>query len=316
MKEIGGYFQLELPSAIENNVRSGIYLNSGTSSLEYILRSIPNIETVWIPKYTCPVIYGPFKNTGIKPQFYSVDQNFEIAENIELGKNDYLLITNYFGIKDLYIKKLIQIYKDKLIVDNSQAWYSNFGTDIKAFYSPRKFFGVPDGGIAVIDENPHINLEQSISFDKCSHLLKRIDLSATAGYEDFKINSHSVSSQGIKGMSNLTKAILSSINVDKVKEKRRQNFAFLHKKLAKANKLNLPKRDSFECPLIYPFLTEDPTLRQRLIDNKIYIAKYWPGLTENLDLSDLEHDLINNLIAFPIDQRADLTDMNRIISFI
>lgn len=314
ISEIGGYFQLELPQRNDTSFKKGVYLNSGTSALEYVLRSLPNIKTVWLPKYTCPIVYRPVRALGIDIHTYSVNQDFELTDEIVLADNEFLVYTNYFGIKDSYIWDLATKYRDRLIVDNAQAWYSDFGKEIKAIYSPRKFFGVPDGGIAVTNENSNVHLDKGVAHHLCSHLLKRIDCGASEGYGNFHDNSEELTKQGLKSMSNLTNRILSSIDYEWIKMQRRRNFSYLAERLDGKNRLTLPQIESFECPMVYPYLTKDKTLRSRLIENRIYAAKYWPGVDDANELNEAELDLVNNLIPLPIDQRYNTQDMERIIA--
>ena len=75
-----------------------------------------------------------------------------------------------------------------LIVDNAQALYSR-EIGRAAFYSPRKFFGLPDGRIALFRESGISNvdgLERCFSLSRATHLLKRIDINAEAGYSDLE----------------------------------------------------------------------------------------------------------------------------------
>ena len=115
MRAIGGYFSLELPLVQGSYIHEkGIHLNSGRNALEYILRSLPDIRCIWIPYYTCEVVLEPLKKLDIPYHFYSVNEYLELTDAIELGKNEYLLFTNYFGIKDTYIKELAFRYgKDR-----------------------------------------------------------------------------------------------------------------------------------------------------------------------------------------------------------
>ena len=152
-----------------------------------------------------------------------------------------------------------------------------------------------------------------ISFDKCEHLLIRHDKGATDGYSTFKENSSKLKSQNIKRMSNLTKRFIDSIDFDFVKEKRIENFNYLHACLKDSNHLNIDNYGKSACPIIYPYYTNDNTLKQHLIDEKIFVATYWPNVLEWCKPEDIEYKLANNIIAIPIDQRYGIEDMNRII---
>ena len=51
------------------------------------------------------------------------------------------------------MRELIEsgMYQNHLIVDNAMAYYAPAWNNIPTAYCPRKFVGIPDGGIAYID---------------------------------------------------------------------------------------------------------------------------------------------------------------------
>ncbi len=316
MVEIGGYFSLELDKSSNNKSlhSCGLYLNSGRNALEYILSSLTKIDCLWIPFFTCEVILEPLHKLKIPYKFYSINEKLELKEDILLSENEYILFTNYYGIKDAYIIQLAQKYTYHLIVDNAQALYALPVDGIKTFYSPRKFVGIPDGGIVYMNNGININtFDTDVSYDRMSHLLKRIDLGAEAGYNDFKENSHKLENQPIKRMSNLTVNLLNSVNFEYVKETRRLNFQRLHEKLASSNKLKISDMDSFECPMVYPYFTDDKTLKSKLIKDKIFVATYWPNVLKWCMEDTLEYQLADRTIAIPIDQRYGIEEIECVI---
>lgn len=318
MKEIGGYFELELSKFNNMPHRDGILLNSGRNALEFVLRSICQIDKLYIPYFTCDTILEPINKLNINYEFYCINSDLEIKDDIVLAEDEYIVYTNYFGIKDLYVEFLDKKYGTQLIVDNAQALYCRATS--KSVYSPRKFVGVADGGIVKMDELDNVllsKLESDISYDRMSHLLKRYDLGASAGYVDFRQNSEKLKNQPIRLMSNLTKNILNSIDFEFIRMKRRENFAFLHSVLKDKNKLNIGDLASFECPMVYPYYTDDEKLRSRLIDNKIFVATYWPNVLEwCIKKKGIEYDLAKQIIPLPIDQRVELRDLNYIIELV
>jgi hypothetical protein len=116
-------------------------------------------------------------------------------------------------------------------------------------------------------------------------------------------------------MSLITKKLLATIDYEAISYMRRENFISLHNKLKKKNELN------FEIPLeavpmIYPFYVSSPGLRDYLIQNKVYVATYWPNVLDWTKPEQWEHQLTKNLIPLPVDQRYDKADMQRIINTI
>lgn len=142
-----------------------------------------------------------------------------------------------------------------------------------------------------------------------SHLLKRIDISAEFGYDDFKKNDDSLINQPIKLMSNLTSKILMSIDYDAIKLKRIENYLYLESKLKDKNRIQFPLNDN-AVPMVYPYLTNDVELKARLIKNKIFVATYWSNVMIWAKEESLEYKLTNNLLPLPIDQRYEMSGVN------
>lgn len=315
MKEIGGYFELELEDRGGFIHDNGILVNTGRNALELILSHLPCGSKVYIPSYTCEVVLEPFEKLGIQYSFYSVNSLLEISERLVIGENEYLLYTNYFGVKDSYVQYLVDHYRGRVIVDNAQALFME-PTEM-CFYSPRKFVGIPDGGIAYLKSLVDITVfERDYSFDRCSHLLKRIDMNAGVGYADFRYNSNLLKDQPIKQMSNLTKALLRSIDFERISKSRRENFVALHSILGPSNMLKLDDLESFACPMVYPYMTNDENLRKRLIDNKVFVATYWPNVGEWCDSESRDFKLSETIIPLPIDQRYERKDIEIILKMI
>lgn len=317
MKAIGGYFEWEFPTNDGYFLHSdGVLLNSGRHALEYILLSLGQINHVWIPFYTCDVVLQPIERLGLTYSFYHVNKDFTIRESLVLGDGEYLIYTNYFGIMDGYCQILVNRFGNQLILDNAQALYATHIEGVYTFYSPRKFVGVPDGGIAYSNNTIDVELKKDHSYDRCAHLLKRHDLQPMEGYHDFKENSHKVASLPLSLMSTLTCSMLSSLDYGSIKERRFANFLFLHKHLASSNDLVMPFMESCACPMVYPYYTEDKDLRMRLIANQVFVATYWPNVLEWCNEDSIEYELCKNIIPIPIDQRYGIEDMKRIIEII
>ena len=319
MRPIGGYFEWEFPPAKKQLLHeNAVYLNSGRHALEYILKGLGNIRCLWIPYFTCDAVMVPIQRLGVPWKFYHIDENLEIADNLELAENEFVLYTNYYGIKDEYCKQLAKQYGEKLILDNAQALYCKSVSGTHQFYSPRKFMGMPDGGLAVTtipDATSELPIDKS--FDRCKHLLKRIELAPSEGYNDFKAVSKAIAEAPLCQMSNLSKSIFASVDLDDIKRKRRENFECIHDALKASNRLQIPSIDSFECPLVYPYWADNgDTLKKKLIEQQVFVATYWPNVFEWAKENDLEYELTNHVVCIPIDQRYGKEDMKKITSII
>lgn len=310
-KPIGGYFELELNLNNYNNTYhfNAIGLNSGRCCLEYILKC-RKYKKIYLPYFTCDSILDPIKRLGLDYSFYNIDENYFIRDEIILSSSEAIIYTNYWGLLDEYCKQLAEKFKNQLILDYTQAFYSLPVDRIDTFYSCRKFFGVPDGGYVYTNANQDFNIGQDISFNRIDSLIKRIDLSAEEGFSDFKRISKEFHNMPIAYMSKFTSRMMSSIDYLKVLEIRRKNYLFLQSKLG-GKDLQIS-----DVPMVFPYKVKDGTnLRKELISKKIYVATYWPNVLEWCN-DYIENDLVLNTIPLPIDQRYNIVDMQRIVQII
>jgi|GEM_PF-20093 len=313
MNSIGGYFELELRKGGEYH-NHAIQLNSGRNALEFILL-LRKYSRVFVPYYTCDAILEPFKKLKVKYEFYSVDRNLEpIFNYAQIKPNEAFLYTNYFGLKDRFLSKLAHRCGN-LIVDNSQAFFSKPIKDISTFYSCRKFFGVPDGAYLYLAGAPAFDLRLDHSENRFAHLLKRIEYGAETGYPDFKANESRFIGQSIKQMSKLTNALLGNIDYKSVRKKRIDNFLILHEKLSKYNELDIHVCKG-SVPMVYPFLTTKPELKQKLMERKIWVPTYWPNVLKWTQNEAIESHMTRNLIPLPVDQRVTPENLELVLTII
>lgn len=311
MTAIGGYFELELNKG-EHYHKNALKLNTARNCFEYILRA-RGYKRIYMPYYTCEVMFQPLDKLKIEYVYYHINEQFEIVELPILKDGEAILYTNYFALKQTYVETLSIQYGNRLIVDNAQAFYAPRIEGIDTFYSARKFFGVPDGAYLYTDCLMNEELDQDISYDRAVHLLKRIDLSAEDGYEDFRKADDSLDNKPIRLMSKLTERIMSGIDYNATALQRRKNYTFLHTSLGSQNNLQLSLENE-AVPMVYPFLSTITGLRENLIKNRIFVAKYWGNICRQKD--NIEFVFANELIPIPIDQRYAESDINNIIVLI
>lgn len=308
MKAIGGYFELECGRE-PLYYQDGIYLNICRSALRYLIRAL-GIKKIHVPVFTCHVVNDSILQEGCKIETYRLNRS--MMPDKEFPLEDYIIYNNYFGVIGNNVKELALHYPN-LIVDNAQAFYSQ-PKSRATVYSPRKFFGLPDGGILRGEDIPTLNIEQGHSFEVSSHLLKRIDFGAQAAYADFTLNDNALEQYHLEQISNLTLTLMGNIDYELVKKKRLDNFNMLHQFLSTDFFISMAEDD---VPLVYPLLVKDGNaVREKLIKNQIFCARYWPNVFNDTNPSELEYELTTNLIHLPIDQRYGIEDMNRIIGII
>lgn len=318
IKPIGGYFEWEFPErTYPFPHEDGHLVNNARSALQLILQSLGNVNKVYLPYYTCDSVTVALEAIGIPYEQYHIDKNLHLSESVYPKEGEYIIYTNYFGIMDAYCRKLAATYGNSLIIDNAQALYALHIEGTHSAYSCRKYVGVPDGGIAISNHIKTIeNLSVSQAKDRCGALLARAEGDIAGGHALFKENDRRFREDGIARMSQITEKILHSIDHSKIVEHRRENFAYLHTALAEYNRLPIPESGTFACPLVYPFYADTPELRKRLIENKIFVAQYWPNVLDWCGEDSTEYNLTTHVMALPIDQRYGVEEMKRIIEVI
>lgn len=305
MKEIGGYFGLECANFSTDWIENRILLNSGRNALRYIIRAY-KIKKIAVPTYTCPFVWDSIKAENCEISFYNVNKN--LMPTTEFSSDEFILYNNYFGICGNIIKDLSKKYKN-LIIDNTQALYSK-QKGLASFYSIRKFFGVPDGGLAWCDKKLNKNFETSTSYQSCIHLLKIYDKGYDSGCVNFLKNEISLDGAEIKKMSNLTMALLKNVDYEKIREIRLNNFNILHEKLAQSNELKI-NLSSDDVPMVYPYLIKNDDLRKKLEGSKINLISCWPSIEKFISSDELY--LKKYLLPLPIDQRYSREDMKKVL---
>lgn len=319
MKEIGGYFELELPIMKNELHENALKVNNARNALRLVLKQ-DSIQKVYLPYYTCDVIVDPIIKENVEIEYYFIDENFKpIFDFKKIELEELFVIVNYFGICKKNIEEVLEKQREKsfkLLIDNAQSFFSHLYCEenVYSINSARKFFGVPDGAYLTGIQIDKLKINEA--YDNCHHLLIRLDKDAKSGFQMSKLNAKIQSNSEPLGMSKLSERILQTIDYNAVSQRRLRNFTVLSSELDKINKINMQK-DSLDIPMVYPLLVEEGSkLREFLIQHNIYVAKYWPNTIIPIIKDSIEEYLIENIVALPTDQRYDEDDMNYIIQCI
>ena len=311
---IGGYLSLELSAGGHPFHGDAIGLNSARNCFEYMLLA-KGYKRVHLPIYTCEAMFEAPQKLGVDICFYGVGPNLVPLDLPELGPGEAFVYTNYFGLKQSCVERMYKQFGERLIVDNAQAFYAPALPGVDTLYSPRKFFGVPDGGYLYTDKKISTRFPQSDSTNRFQHLIKRIESGPEAGYADFREAEKTLDNGPVQTMSRLTESLLGAIDYRRAARIRRENYRLLHEALQESNLIR-PLMDSQAVPMVYPFLTDDPSLRQRLIANRVFVATYWPNVKQSATPGTTEYELADRLIPLPVDQRYGPDEMSTILKII
>ena len=223
MKDIGGYIETNFNYDNSHCYHNGaVALNSGQSALRYIIR-VNKIHDIWAPYFTCPTVWNACIAEGAELHMYHIGEDF--MPTIEIDENAWVIYTNYFGVFGKNMAVMRAKYKN-LISDNTMSFFSR-GTN-PAFYSARKFIAVPDGGYAVNVSNKLVeSIPYETSYERCVHILKRLDVDSQFGYADCVENEKYLAEAEVKRISNLTNHILANTDYKKNHVKTSRKLCFL-----------------------------------------------------------------------------------------
>lgn len=302
--EIGGYIGLDkhiLPRLHER----AIMLNSGRSCLAYLIRA-KKIRRIWLPYFLCGSVLQTCQREGVFVQFYHINEDF-MPEDVELQEDDWFYLVNYYGqISNENIAIFVQKYQ-RVLVDATQAYFQMPLEGIDTFYSCRKFFGVPDGGMLYTDTILGEELGQDYSYERMRHLLGSFERGASAFYGDYITNNQLFAQAPVLQMSKLTDNLLRSLDYNHIRQTRTDNFKILDRLLQEKNMLKLKFAEG---AYMYPLWVENgEKIRQELIKKKIYVPVLWPDVLKMCDNSMLEYQMAQNILPLPIDQRYGEKEM-------
>jgi len=306
--EIGGFLDLNLFN--KNSYHPNAYkINLARHGINIILK-YHNYQKVYLPKYISDTVY---KILDIPYEFYEIDETFmtKLNPNI-IRKNEVIIFPNYFGINNKNILKALKRF-DHIIIDNAHAFYQKLkGHNV--VYSARKFFGVPDGSYIYTKKKLDLNLKIDNSHQKFLPLLKKKELGSNISYNKYLEVEKNYAHSEPKFMSKTTNEILNSINYKNDIKLRIENYKYFHENLKFKNRLNLKSLDG-NIPMNYPFLFSKK-LKNLLLKYNIYIPTYYSNSKKYFKKNSFENELLENLIALPIDGRVNKKIIKYILEFI
>ncbi len=322
-----------------------IFLKSGRNAFKAISDNIKvNRKNILFPAYHCETESEPWYENGWKVDYYSIETDFSVnPEKLEQYILDYnpsvIVIQSYFGFEALNSKcdDVLRKYKNKggiIIEDITQSLISNIRHTVADYYvaSFRKFFAIPDGGVLISRQIINIDNIEPSNEELTQIALKAYDLkkqyfqiknkSIKDNFRKLYLELNDLISENDKlvSMSDIGLEILNGVEAGEITERRQQNYKYLYEKLSKINFLYIPRyiEDIAICPLFLPVLISEnkcrEDLQKYLAQNDIYCPIIWKK-SHNIEKCSLETQKIyDHILCFPIDQRYDYDDMQRIVS--
>lgn len=308
---MGGYFEMETRSGEGLPHPGAVWFQSGRAALLALLQVCAPAR-VWAPHYLCSSVTDTIRQAGAGLVRYHIDAALHIAEDIRLEDGDLLLVVNYFGVRDAYVRSLMTKFdRRKMVIDCTQSLFSAPFDCLATIYSPRKFVGVPDGGALVSSlAVPLPETQDEGSYERLLPLIKRLAFSPEAGFAENRCAQQKLEGQAPMRMSSLTRHLLAGLDYPGIAAARKRNFASLHAFFGMDNALELDARE-ITAPMCYPFLAPCSGFSEFLIRQRIFVPRYWPEV-DALPGWEIERYLVDHIVPLPCDQRYGEAEMQRL----
>ena len=312
---IGGYFGLELverraPAWISHAHR----FVSGRAAIAAFLATRSK-GILWLPHFVCGAVLEATLGAGRPVRRYALADDFAPPRNLPIEVDDTILIVDYFGVTGEAVKRALEHFgRERVLVDASQSLFFPRDLAEHIVYSPRKFAGLPDGGL-LVTSRPASSTGQSDergSIYRVQHLLERAAGLREEGRENFAKAERSLTYTHPAPMSLLTGSMLENLDFGWIKNARARNASVLRDAASRVHPL-LDQAPPDVAPLCIPVLsTNTERVRATLSGQRVFLAHYWP------DAIVPTHDrhariLMEQTLFLPCDQRYETQDMERLI---
>lgn len=342
LKPIGGepWFDTNLFCHSLNNLEKvrGTFLSGGQSSLNFIMKhlQLKEDEIILLPSYLCPTIIQNLERHHAGYRFYMVNLDLSInlddlKAKIAQNKVKGVFFIDYFGFYHqadtlAYLKSL----KEKgiiLIEDAAQMLWlekKEFVGDF-TFNSYRKFLPI-DASIVLSDQVETYDGKADAYYALMNEGRLRITAYVKYGLgnvEDFvrlfsKADEVYGKSTEINGMMEISRQLLSKLDIDHIGQVRRRNYGYLFDRLCDVDHITPlfdKNRLGDQIPIGLPVLIKDrDRVRKALRTKAIFCPAHWPLLQEKW-INEYQDSiaLAENLMTLPIDVRYEFEDLDRLI---
>ena len=289
-----------------------VWLQSGRAAIMWALQALrrldPQRRAILLPAYLCPSVAQPFREAGADIIFYRVSQDLQVdLDDLRARIGPQVLavvIIHYFGfpqqqgVFDLLSSRDPPIW---VIEDMAHAWLSRSADGLPlgrrgtvAVYSPRKFFPVPDGAMAiVVDANMPLDadvmpVDWTYAMRRTAGLLLRWLYAKTRAepVNRLAFNLLRRSERGLDGsistntVSPISRRVLRNLDYNTAIERRRRNYEHLLEGMHRTRSPVQPLYDRLltgVTPLGFPITCDRrDELRRFLIQRRIYPPIHWP----------------------------------------
>jgi hypothetical protein len=317
VKPIGGFFELEIAAGSGPLHPRAAALSSGRAGLRCILEAM-RPSRAWAPFYICDAALQAFSATGVAVELYAIDEAFDpILPPGAPAAGECVIYVNYFGLKSATAVSLVAAHGDRMIVDDTQAFFAMGYPGAWSFNSARKFFGVPDGGYVYGAGLSDLSYPRP-SHVAYEHLVNRLLGDQELAFTQYLENEARITAT-IRRMSVLSERLLAGVDYSAVRERRLRNFAALHDALRARNCLTpFLSPQGAEVPYCYPLLSSTPVPWSTLWSEGVFAPRLWAEVPQrpNARRFGRESMLADRLLPLPIDHRYGSEDIARLAALV
>ena len=288
-------------------------------------------KTVWLPSYLCGVIIDAVASTRIPVRFYTVDGHLKVAEDEWLNEiipGDIAVFIDYFGFNAWSESGAEARKRGAWVVEDAcQAMLNERFCEYSHYiiFSPRKFIGVPDGGILMAQDGselPSLNLQPPRAewwLDAFTASRLRAEFDQYGGdrrwFDLFRKTDPSGPLEPTQ-MSEISSLLLiHAIDYKAIAARRQENYRLLAREIP--DLALLPELPLGITPLGFPIrLPDRDQVQKSCFAKEIYPTVHWPitGVVPPQFLAS--HYLAREIMTLPCDQRYGPTDLTRMIALL
>jgi len=304
---------------------------NGQSGLSFLIGSL-SPRSVWLPSYLCvDALYEPVRRSRSEARFYEVSYeltvpSLEWLDDVQPG--DLVVVIDYFGFPcDPACVDLAKARGAWVIEDACQALLSR-RTEPRAhfsLFSPRKYVGVPDGGVLRVECEKDLS-GLTLASPPAEWWLKSLAAYVLRSEFDrhggespwFSLfqETEAEAPMGAYAMSELTRELLARcFDYEDIATRRRTNFEALLETLGHlAIFRDLP---SAVVPLGFPIrVAGRDRLLETLFRHRVYPPVHWPLRDAVPAQFSASHRLAGDIMMLPCDQRYEVADMHRMATLV
>jgi dTDP-4-amino-4,6-dideoxygalactose transaminase len=307
-----------------------VLLASGRAAVRLLCEEL-RPPAVWLPSYLCPILLTAVQDIAAV-RFYPQAADLRSCRGDWLDRiepRELVVLVDYFGFPcDSEVAAAARNRGAWVVEDACQALLSTHLCRYADFviYSPRKFVGVPDGGILTFRNGnrlPARTLPPApgewwlTAFSAC-RLRDEFERQGAESREWFGLYQMSEACTPCEayGMSTLTQAILThAVDYPRVTAARRRNYQQLCTALG--DLAVFPELDLQTVPLGFPIrVSRREAVRQALFEQQVFPPIHWPLRGTVPDEFADSHRLAEEILTLPCDQRYDLETMDRMAAIV